>query len=132
MRLSPAAELAVRGSLALASKYGQGPVTLETVCSTRDLPRQYLVKILSSLGKAGLVTSVRGKHGGYLLTRDPKQISLLEIIEAIEGPMTLNYCLYDPPRCEEFDCPIRPLWADLQKTVCTKLAGMKLGDCTGL
>ena len=87
MKISPAAEFAVRGVLVLAEQYGQGPVTLNAVCDERHLPKQYLSKLFASLAKADLVTPIRGKRGGYVLTRDPKGITLLEVIEAIEGAL---------------------------------------------
>ncbi len=129
MKLSIAAELGLRGAVVLAEEYGRGPITLEKICSRRDLPKQYLVKIFASLSRAGLVTPVRGKRGGYMLARDPKDVSLLQLIEAIEGPLALNLCQQNPCGCDEVDCPIRPLWRDLQQTVCEKLAGMTLFDC---
>ncbi len=130
MRLSPAAELAIRGTVVLASEYGNGPATLESICSQRDLPRQYLVKIFASLARAGLVTPVRGKNGGYLLARSPEQINLLQVIEAVEGPLALNYCQQDPTQCDEQQCPIRSVWGELQDTMRAKLGEMTLADCT--
>ncbi len=129
MKLSAAAELAIRGSTVLAEKYGEGPITLDVICARRDLPKQYLVKIFSSLARAGLVTPIRGKHGGYLLTRDPSEITLLQIIEAVEGPLALNYCQAKPPQCQETTCPIRPLWTDLQQFVREKLGSTTLAEC---
>jgi len=129
MRLSPAAEFAVRGILVLAEGYGDGPVTLDTICKLRDLSKQYLVKIFASLSRAKLITPVRGKKGGYLLARDPKDITVLDVIEAVEGPVTLNFCQMSPPQCERNGCPMRPVWADLQDTIRTKLASMTLAGC---
>ena len=129
MKLSPAAELAVRGVLVLAGKYGQGPVTLDTICSKRDLPKQYLTKIFASLAKADLVTAVRGKRGGYRLNRPPGRITVLEIVEAVEGPIILNFCQHKPPRCNRKDCRVRPVWAELQRIVRAKLGGLTLGQC---
>ena len=129
MKLSPAAELGVRGVLVLGEKYGNGPVTLDTICAHRDLPKQYLVKIFASLARAGLVTPVRGKGGGYMLARDPEKITLLEVIEAVEGPIRLNYCQHNPSQCDELSCPIRPLWKELQETVRDKLGKMRVSDC---
>ena len=99
MKLSPAAEFAVRGALVLAENYGGSPTTLDAICEARGLSKQYLVKIFSSLTRAGLVTPVRGKKGGYLLARDPADICLLQIIEAAEGPIAVNFSQHDPPRC---------------------------------
>lgn len=129
MRLSTAAELAVRGILVLAEEYGQGPVTLDTVCARRDLPKQYLVKIFSSLTKADLITPIRGKKGGYLLARDPAGISVLEVVEAVEGPIALNLCQFEVPKCDEKDCPLRPVWTKLQKIVRKELGAVTLDDC---
>lgn len=113
----------------MAKEYGQGPVTLDTICSRRDLPKQYLVKIFASLARADLITPIRGKRGGYMLTVEPKDVSLLQIIEAVEGPLALNYCQQIPPQCNETSCPIRPVWSELQNVVRTKLGGMSLLDC---
>jgi len=129
MRLSPAAELAIRGTLVLAEQYGNGPVNLDSICARRNLPKQYLVKLFASLTRAGLISPVRGKHGGYLLMREPRQISILEIIEAVEGPIVLNYCLHDPPQCDEIGCPMREVWAQLQETIRQRLGAMTLADC---
>jgi Rrf2 family iron-sulfur cluster assembly transcriptional regulator len=129
MKLSAAAEFAVRGALVLAEHRGQGPMTLESICSQRDLSRQYLVKIFSSLTKAGLVTAIRGKGGGYTLARDPNGITLLDVIEAVEGPIVLNLCQHDPPRCDRLECVLRPVWAGLQGDIRSRLGSLTLADC---
>ena len=129
MKLSLAAELALRGSLVLAERYGQGLVTLEAVCAARDLPRQYLTKIFASLARADLVTAVRGKRGGYRLNRPPERVTVLEIVEAVEGPIVLNFCQHKPPRCDRKNCRVRPVWAQLQKIIRQKLGGLTLGQC---
>ena len=85
MRLSPAAELAIRGVLVLAACQADGPVTLETICRRRKLPKQYLTKIFGALGRAGLVTPIRGKRGGYLLSRRPEKITLGQITQFVEA-----------------------------------------------
>ncbi len=129
MKLSPAAEYAVRGVAVLAENYGGGPISLSKICETRELPKQYLTKIFASLAKADIVLPVRGKHGGYLLAREPKNISLLDVIEAIEGRLVLNFCQYDPPRCEQYKCPFRKVWGDLQEIFRKKLASVTLAEC---
>ncbi len=131
MRLSPAAEFAVRGALVLAERSGQGPVTLGTICSQRDLSRQYLVKIFALLIKAGIITPVRGKRGGYLLARDPASITLLEVIEAVEGPIILNLCQRIPPRCDRYQCALRPVWSGLQRDIRSRLGSISLASCLG-
>ncbi|MFA6133001.1 MAG: Rrf2 family transcriptional regulator [Phycisphaerae bacterium] len=129
MKLSPAAEFAIRGVLVLAQRHGQGPTTLDAICAERDLPKQYLVKIFASLTKAHLVTPVRGKKGGFLLAREPDNISLLDIVEAVEGPIVLNLCQQVPPQCDNTACPVRPIWAELQDFIRGKLSSVTLASC---
>ena len=112
-----AAELAIRGTLTLARNSGDGPMPLKEICEARELPRDYMARIFGDLSRAQIVAAVRGKGGGYRLARPAETISLLDIIEAVEGPLALNLCQFDPPQCEERDCPVRPVWTDLQETV---------------
>ena len=129
MKLSPAAEFAVRGTLVLAENYGNGPTTLDAICDARGLSKQYLVKIFSSLAHAGLVTPIRGKKGGYLLAREPGLITLLDLVEAVEGPIAINFCQHNPPRCERTECGLREMWSDIQQFICDKLGNTTLGQC---
>ena len=125
LRLSPAAELAVRGALVLAERYGEGPVTLATICEQRDLPKQYPTKIFGQLARAELVTPIRG----YELAREPDSINVLEVIEAVEGKLAMNYCQHDPPKCEMVcDCGLQPVWARLQEAITEQLSTMTLLD----
>ena len=128
MKLSQAAELAVRGIQVLAQRHGDKPVPLDAICAARDLPKQYLVKIFALLARADLVMPIRGKHGGYLLSREPKDITLLEIIEAVEGPIAINRCQEDPPKCDQEECPVRPVWEDIQQVLHDKLSAVTLAD----
>ena len=129
MRLSPAAEFAIRGMLVVAERDGQGPVTLATVCQERSLSKQYLAKIFGQLARANLITPIRGKHGGYELAQGLDQISILDIIEAVEGPVALNLCQHQPPKCEEPDCGLRDVWSDLQHIFRDRLGAISLRDC---
>jgi len=117
MKLLPAAEFAIRGVAVLAEEYGKGPITLNEICRRRKIAKQYLVKLFGVLSRAGLVMPVRGKRGGFMLARDPGRVTLLEVIEAVEGPIAVNFCQYEPPRCDELNCPLRPVWGKLQRTI---------------
>ena len=110
----------------LAARYGRGPVPLKEICRIRDLARDYLTKIFASLGRAGIVRAVRGKGGGFILARDPKRITVLEVIEAVDGPLAVNLCQHEPPLCEEVGCPLRPVWQDLQESIRSKLSAVTL------
>ncbi len=131
MKLSLAAEFAVRGVLVLAGEDSPEPVNLDTICNRRDLPKQYLAKIFGLLARADIVTPVRGKHGGYLIARPLDKITVLEIIEAVEGPIILNLCQHAPPKCDHTGCALRSVWTELQKIFREKLGGVTLQDCVG-
>ena len=128
MRLSTAAELGIRGMVYLARNYKSGPLPMTKICREQKLPRQYMLKIFASLGRSGFVRTTRGKGGGFVLGRPPEKISILDIIQAIEGPLVLNFCQSDPPACrwDEDHCPIRPLWSELQEFTVSKLGGFSL------
>ena len=128
MKVSAATELAIRGLTELAMRFGQGPITLDTICAGRDLPKQYLTKIFASLTRAGLIRPVRGKKGGYMLARDPEQVNLLEVVEAVQGPLWVNLCTHEPPQCDQDDCPLRSVWREIQEHVREKLTSVTLAD----
>ena len=123
MRISTAAELGVRGMAYLARNYQNGPVPMATICREQRLPRQYMLKIFAALARAGYVRTSRGKGGGFVLAHPPADISILDIIEAVEGPLALNFCQSKPSRCRWHNpnCPIKPLWDDLQQVISHKL-----------
>ena len=73
--------------------------------------------------------AVRGKRGGYRLNRPPGHVTVLEIVEAVEGPIVLNFCQHKPPRCDRKNCPVRPVWGQLQKTIRDKLGALTLAQC---
>ena len=128
MKLSMEAEFAIRGILCLVREYGRGPVPLEDVCRRRKLQKQYLTKIFGKLVRANLIDGVRGRGGGYVLARPPEEISLLDVIEAIEGRLALNLCQHNPAKCKEVGCLVRPVWNDLQKKVRSILAARTLDE----
>jgi Rrf2 family protein len=78
--------------LALAFRYGSGPLMVKDIAEQQSLPATYLEQLMVLLRKSGLVTATRGAHGGYVLTRPPMDITLAEIIEALEGPLDLVEC----------------------------------------
>ena len=90
MKLSRTVAYAVRATLQLA-QYSQGtPVPCSKLASEGHMPERFLLQILRNLVTHGILRSTRGVEGGYALTRPPEQISLLEVIEAIEGPIGTN------------------------------------------
>lgn len=88
MRISSKSEYGVRALFELAQRYGQPPIQSGEIAEHQNIPEAYLNQLLIQLRKAGLVRSVRGPQGGHQLARVPAQISLAEIVNALEGPTT--------------------------------------------
>ena len=66
-----------------------------------------------------------------MLAREPSAITLLEVVEAVEGPIALNYCQHLPTKCDNLTCMVRPIWTELQTAIRGRLQGVKLSDCIG-
>ena len=88
MRLSKGTIYAVNGLMALAGMKAQGPIQLKEVASSRNLPANYLAKIFGQLARAKILRSYRGARRGFMFARPINQITLLDIYEAVEGPMS--------------------------------------------
>jgi Rrf2 family protein len=83
-----------------------------------DMPKSFLAKILQKLARANIVKSYRGVKGGFRLARKPKEINLLEVIEAIQGPVVMNICALDKKMCRfSGTCTIHPVWIEVRKQV---------------
>ena len=101
MVLNQATDYALRISLFLAKQENDSVIQANSIQYEERIPKRFLFKIMRSLIKAGIVKSVRGKNGGFILGRNPEDISLYNIVEAIEGTLILNHCLIDPSRCNK-------------------------------
>jgi Rrf2 family protein len=94
---------------------------IQEIARAQYVPREYLAKIIQKLAQAGIVTTHRGVGGGIALARPPEEITLLDIIEAIEGPVALNSCIIRPGECpREGYCAVHQELAHIGE----KLAGM--------
>ena len=86
------------------------------------VPKSFLAKIFQLLAKAGIVSSTRGVKGGFQLTRSPKDISLRDVIEAIQGPYLINVCAVDGEQCGLSDnCSVHPIWVELNQLIRDRL-----------
>lgn len=114
-RLSKAAEYAIRGVLYLSGKTDNRTTGIEEIAKAQNVPPAYLAKLFQTLGKKGFVRSVRGHDGGFILIKKPEEISFLEIIEAVEGPIFLNECLIHEGFCPmDKVCPVHDIWREAQ------------------
>ncbi len=128
MKLSTRGKYGLYAMYYLAGHKDEGPQSLQNVASA-GIPRQYLEQLLGNLRRAGLVQSVRGSRGGYLLARDPATITVLDVIDAMEGPLELSECMADESACSRAcQCPVRHTWQKLTDSINRELAGITLGD----
>src|SRR5262245_40753830 len=116
MHITRQADYAVRAVLHLA-RIGNGERTATSaVASEQNIPPSFLAKIISQWSIAGLLHTARGAHGGVRLARDAREITLLEVVEAIDGPIRLNECVGGEGMCTFLEnCPIKPVWCDAQE-----------------
>ena len=122
MQITRQADYAVRAVLYLARLGQTERAATSQVAKEQHIPPSFLAKIISQLSIAGLLHTSRGARGGVTLARDPKEITLLEVIEAIDGPIMLNECVGEKGTCQfDDDCPLRPVWCEAQSELVTRL-----------
>lgn len=93
------------------------------------IPVNFLFKILRKMVKAGIVKSYRGPHGGYILAKDPSEITFLEVIEAIDGPLLVNRCLSIETQCMlERSCKMLNAWQRIQVHMKSELSSLTIAD----
>jgi len=118
MKISTKGEYGLRAMVDLANHYGQGPVLLKDIAERQNISKKYLDHLISNLRTAGLVRSIRGAKGGYLLVRHPKEIKLLEIIQALEGSVSPLDCVDNITICQKTrSCVTRELWTRVKKAI---------------
>jgi len=129
MRLSTRGLYGLYAMVELGLRYGQGPVMLRDIARHQNIPEKYLEQLIRLLRKARLVRSVRGAHGGYLLARHPKDINLLEVVEALEGPLTLLDCIERPEGCARIPfCATHDVWVEVVEALRSRLERWTLAD----
>ena len=122
MQITKQADYAVRAVLFLAAQEDDSRSPTNRIALEEKIPPSFLAKIVSQLSVAGIVQTSRGAHGGVSLARPPADISLQEVVEAIDGPITLNDCVIDPDSCAFGDeCPVHSIWVEAQKELVAKL-----------
>ena len=128
MQITRQADYAVRAVLHLARNNEQRTAT-SSIAEEQRIPPSFLAKIISQLSIAGLLHTSRGARGGVTLARHPGEITLLEVIEAIDGPIQLNECVGDNGSCSFDDsCPLRPVWCEAQEDLVRRLKGTNFAD----
>ncbi len=122
-------DYALRAMVNLAEHYKKQPLSTKTISTEDGVSYQLACKLMQKLHNARLVRSYMGPKGGFQLSRDPSRISLLEVIEAMQGPIGLNRCLLNLAACpRQPDCPVSKKLAKLQKYMSNYLGSVTLDE----
>lgn len=122
MQITKQADYAARAMAHLARIEPNKRAATSDIAKAEKIPPSFLAKIISQLSIAGLINTSRGAHGGVMLARPANKISMLNVVEAIDGPISLNDCTLAPEACDlSSDCPMHEIWSSLQKDLVDKL-----------
>lgn len=127
MKLSTRSRYGIRLMLELSKNYGKGTIFLKDIARNQEISEKYLSQLIIPLRGAGLVQSTRGAHGGYSLGKPAAEISLYEIVKALDGPISVVECVTNPKVCSRFDiCPTQKIWKGLNDSMIRYLTEISL------
>lgn len=131
MRLSTRGHYGLKAMFDLAQHYGASPTPLKSIAGRQKIPENYLEQLMAVLRKAGLVNSVRGAQGGYILARNPNEVYVGEIIRVLEGPIAPVECVNEikAAECDQVDyCITRTVWERVRDSIKEVLDSISLAD----
>jgi len=129
MKLSTKGRYGARAMVDMALHEDQGPILLKDIAKRQGISEKYLEHIITSLKVAGLVKSIRGARGGYILARPTSQIKLSHIIRALEGSAAPVECVDDPKLCSRVGiCVTRDVWMKIKEKIEEILESVSLKD----
>lgn len=132
MKLSTRGEYGLRAMFDLALHHGEGPIPLRNVAERQEISENYLEQLISVLRKAGLVRSIRGAQGGYVLNKEPGEIKIGDIIRVLEGPIAPWDCVSgekDKDACSRAEaCVTRGIWEKVRDSIIEVLDSISLQD----
>lgn len=129
MKITTRSRYGVRLMLELARNFDKGQVLLKDIARNEEISEKYLSLIIIPLRTAGLVQSTRGAHGGYSLTRPPEEITLKDIVQVLEGGISLVDCVENSSSCSRSQtCVSRDVWSIVSERISQTLESISLGD----
>lgn len=133
MNITKEADYAIRVILHLSEAPVGEKISASTIAEAQNIPSQFLLKILRKLRQHELIESFMGVKGGYILKKSPEDISLRNVIEAIDGPIYLNRCLKDPTECNQFPhkCAVHRKLQGIQNRLLTDLDSVNFANIKG-
>lgn len=131
MRLSTRGRYGLKAMFQLALYYGEGPIALKQIADEQNLSESYLEQLFSALRKEGLIKSVRGAQGGYMLSKEPENITVGEIIRCLEGSIAPSDCVLESDgfTCtNENKCVTKTVWMKIKDSIDNVIDGITLQD----
>jgi len=129
IRLTKAGEYGLRAVRYLVENVDKSRISIGDISENKKIPEPFLRKLFKPLVQQGIINSTRGVSGGVRLARDPKEITILEVVEALEGPLALNECLLADSTCEFLDeCGMHNVWEEAQAAMAKVLRSKNLTD----
>lgn len=123
MQITRQADYALRAVIFLSRLNGDQKASTSVIAAEQKIPPSFLAKIVSQLSIAGLIQTSRGARGGVSLAKLPEEISVLDVVEAIDGPLLLNECAENPDNCPFGDsCPMQRVWCDARQELVNRLS----------
>ena len=122
-------DYALRAALCLAASDEQGQMSVRRISEQTDIPYPITCKLMQKLSQAGIAAGILGLHGGYALSRPPSDISVFDIIQAVQGPLQMNKCTNPSTPCpKQPDCAVHPFLAEIQNELDNRLQKTTLKD----
>jgi Rrf2 family cysteine metabolism transcriptional repressor len=129
MKLSTRTRYGVRAIIELAAADSKKPLQLKIIAQRQDISVKYLEQLMAVLRSGGIVRSMRGARGGYILAKPPNQITLSEVFNCLEGPVITAECVEDEDYCQRAaDCAARLLWVQVEEAIKNVLHSVTLQD----
>jgi Rrf2 family protein len=129
MKVSTKGRYGLRILLDIALHQEQGVVTLRDISRRQAISHKYLWQVINPLKAAGLLHAIRGARGGYTLARPPETISLRDVVNVLEGPISMVACVKTPDSCERSDsCVARQAWSEVEEKLSSTMGGITLKD----
>ncbi|MGD9932135.1 MAG: Rrf2 family transcriptional regulator [Dehalococcoidia bacterium] len=130
MRVSSRSDYGLRALIELAGHFGQGPLQSSEIALRRHIPEQYLDQLLTTLRKAGIIRSIRGPSGGHELVKNPSDVTVLEVIQALEGSLSPVSWLDEPPDSTDHphQCGQREIWERIREATTSILSTYSVAD----
>lgn len=131
MKLSTRGRYGLKAMVQLALQYGEGPIPLNSIAEAQNISESYLEQLMAILRKEGMLNSVRGAQGGYMLSRPPEKITVGNILRALEGDIVPADCVIEDeiPKCDKEEyCVIKLVWMKMRDSINDVIDSITLQD----